>query len=56
MNIPKQIRLAGAVLAIVGFFIHNTTLVLVGLMVQYLGVMTGIDRVERLLEEKKDES
>ncbi len=53
MNITKHIRFAGSILAIVGFFIHNTTLVLIGLMVQYLGVMFGVDRLERLLVEKE---
>ncbi len=55
MNITKHIRFAGSILAIVGFFLNHTTLVVLGLVVQYLGVMFGIDRLERLLEEKKED-
>ncbi len=54
MNITKHIRFAGSILAIVGFFLNHTTLVVLGLVVQYFGVMLGVDRVERLLEEKEE--
>ncbi len=53
MNITKHIRFAGSILAIVGFFLNHTTLVVLGLVVQYLGVMFGVDRLERLLAEKE---
>lgn len=47
----RHIRLAGAVIVIVAFFINSFPLTLLGLTVQYVGTIAGLDRVERLIEK-----
>ena len=53
----KHIRLAGAIVVIVGAFMHILALTLLGLAMQYLGVVAAVDRLERIIDlmvEKED--
>ena len=59
-NPYKHLRLAGGLTCLVAALIHNFALVFIGLFIQYIGVIGGLDRLERLFdekfpEEKKDE-
>ncbi len=51
-NIWKQFRLIGSVLCIVAAFIHRWELSFIGILVIGVGTVGGLDRLERLLEEK----
>lgn len=51
MNIWSHIRLAGAVVIIVAAFLGRIDLTFLGLLIQFLGVVGGLSRVERLVEE-----
>lgn len=51
MNIWSHIRLAGAVVIIVAAFIHRIDLTFLGLLIQFVGIIGGLNRVERLVEE-----
>lgn len=51
MNIWSHIRLAGAVVIIVAAFIHRIDVTFLGLLIQFVGVIGGLNRVERLVEE-----
>ncbi len=56
MIIQKHIRLAGAVTVIVGALANHMQLAMIGLLIQYLGVISGLDRVEQILEEKDEKN
>lgn len=50
MNIWSHIRLAGAVVIIIAAFVHRIDLTFLGLLIQFLGVVGGLSRVERIVE------
>jgi galactitol-specific phosphotransferase system IIC component len=56
----KHVRLAGAVVTIIGVLTHQTYVAVLGLVIQYVGVVAGIDLTERrvavLEEAAKDEN
>lgn len=52
-NIWKHIRLGGAVISIIGSFINRADMALVGLMIIAVGVVGGVDRLERLVNDLK---
>lgn len=56
----KHVRLAGGVVVLVAFFVHNFPLTLLGLGLQYMGVIGAIDLLERkfdaLTEVNKNDS
>ncbi len=54
MTIFHHIRLAGSVLVLIGVIIHQTPLVMLGFLVNYLGVIWGIDYIEKQLQEKEN--
>lgn len=58
MTFGQHIRLAGAVVVIVAFFMHSLMLNLLGLVVMAIGVTVQVDALERrvaALEPKEDE-
>lgn len=53
----KHVRLAGAVVIIVGALTNTIALVFLGLGLQYIGVVAAVDRLERIIDmliEKED--
>lgn len=53
----KHLRLAGSVVMIAGAFTNTILLTFIGFFIQYVGVVGGLDLVERRLEalEPKEE-
>lgn len=50
-NLWRHMRLAGSVVMVVGALFNTIPLILVGLFVQYLGLIGGLDLADRRLEE-----
>lgn len=50
MTFGKQVRLAGAVVCIVGAVTNITILNIIGLLVVFLGVILQVDNLERRIE------
>ncbi len=55
MNSWKHVRLAGAVVCITAAFLHNIVLSLFGLLLIAVGVINGLHRLERFIEEHFEE-
>lgn len=55
-NLNQQLRLAGGIVCIIGGFIRNDSLALLGLMLTAIGTVNGLYAVERRLDiiEKKE--
>ena len=52
----RQLRLAGSVAMIVGAYVHNFNLALIGFTIVSLGYAISINKLERFIEEtNKDE-
>lgn len=51
MTFGKQVRLAGAVVCIVGAVTNITILNIIGLLVVFLGVIFQVDNLERRIED-----
>lgn len=52
-NFWKHLRLAGAAVIVASCFVDpplRTSMVLLGLLVQHIAVMGGLDRVERIID------
>ena len=62
MNIWRHVRLAGALVIIVGACVTRQDMVFLGLLIQFVGVIGGLnrteDQIESLLEkfEKEDDN
>lgn len=62
MNIWRHIRLAGAVVIIIAACISRQDMVFLGLLIQFVGVMGGLNRAEETIEsllaklEKEDDN
>lgn len=51
-NIWKHVRLAGGVMVIIGAFSDTQVLIMLGLVVQYVGALCAIDRLERIIDDR----
>jgi len=54
MTIWGHIRLAGAVVQIVGCLMNQWILVLIGFFIQWGGVLGGLDKLERRQKEQDE--
>lgn len=54
MNIWAQVRLAGAVCNLVGAIVKNLWIIALGFCLIGLGVVGGLDRLERILAEEEN--
>lgn len=55
MTFTRHLRLAGGVLALVGFFMQSMRLILIGLVVQYIGTIWGVDFLENRVKELEND-
>ncbi len=53
-NINRHIRLAGSVTVLVGFYLSNWTVVLLGNVVVAIGYMLSVVKMERAFEKLND--
>lgn len=53
-NLQRQLRLAGFVTQLTGFFLHNTTVLILGISVFAFSYQMSIHKMEKFLEEKEE--